>query len=267
MPDSLAKLPAVVVAETLTLRPGRVDLWCFSYQEVTDPELLASYRALMTPQECARHDRFHFERDRLLFLATRALVRTVLSQYVAVAPADFRFVDGPHGKPAVQLPGPLPPLHFNLSNTLGLVVCAVSTVHPLLGVDAESLDRASATSDIAAHYFSPLELRALRALPLSQQKDRFFAYWTLKESYIKARGLGLALPLEQFSFLLDDSPEIRIAFDSRLSDEPSRWRFALLSGSEQHLVAVGVDTGGVPLDLRAIRYVPLVGCLSSAHTG
>ena len=128
----------------------------------------------------------------------------------------------------------------------------------LLGVDAENLDRASATSDIAAHYFSPLELRALRALPLAQQRERFFAYWTLKESYIKARGLGLALPLEQFSFLLDDPPQIRIAFDSRLSDEPSRWRFALLSGSEQHLVAVGVDTGGVPLDLRAVRYVPTI---------
>jgi 4'-phosphopantetheinyl transferase len=262
MPDSLAKLPAVDVAETLTLCPGRVDLWCFFYQEVTDPELLTSYRALMTPLECARHDRFHFERDRRLFLATRALVRTVLSQYVAVDPADWRFAEGSHGKPYVHSPAPLPPLYFNLSNTLGLVVCAVSTVHPLLGVDAESLDRASATADIAAHYFSALELQALRALPLAQQKERFFAYWTLKESYIKARGLGLALPLEQFSFLLDDQPEIRIAFDPRLSDEPSRWRFALLSGSVQHLLAVGVDTGGVPLALRAIRYVPLVGALS-----
>src|SRR6185436_18685723 len=103
-----------------------------------------------------------------------------------------------------------PRLHFNLTNTRGLVACAVSVAHAEVGVDAEALDRSGETVAIADRYFSTEEVRALRALPESAQRQRFFAYWTLKESYIKARGLGLRLPLDQFSFRLGES--IGIAF-------------------------------------------------------
>ena len=105
-------------------------------------------------------------------------------------------------------------------------------------------------------FFSPCEARALRALPDSEQTRRFFAYWTLKESYIKARGLGLSLPLDQFSFLLDNE-DIRVAFDEKLADDPARWRFALLSAPPHYMIAVGVDTGGAALSLRTRHIVPL----------
>ncbi len=262
----ILQLPAISIPETLAARPGVVDLWCFFYEGIEQPDLLAAYAALMTPEERARHDRYYFERDRRLFLATRALVRTVLSCYhPAVTPAQWRFAEGERGKPYITGPsgpsGPsgAPPIHFNLSNTPGLVVCAVSLAHPALGVDAESLLRSGETVSIADHYFSPREARALRALAPEQQRERFFAYWTLKESYIKARGLGLALPLEQFTFLLDDGPDIGITFDPRLADHPERWRFALHQTASGHLIAVGVDTAGAPLSLRAAEYVPLRG--------
>jgi 4'-phosphopantetheinyl transferase len=139
------------------------------------------------------------------------------------------------------------------------VVCVVSTCHQVLGVDAEYLLRPGETVSIAERFFSPRETRALLALSTAKQRERFFSYWTLKESYIKARGLGLALPLEQFSFLLDGDKDIGIAFDPQLGDEPSRWRFELLRASPQHLVAVGVDSLGAPLSLRAANFVPLRG--------
>jgi 4'-phosphopantetheinyl transferase len=71
--------------------------------------------------------------------------------------------------------------------------------------------------------------------------------------------MGLALPLGQFSFLLDQGPDIGVSFAPRLADRPARWRFALLRGSPRHMVAVGVDTDGGPLSLRANHYVPLRG--------
>ena len=199
-----------------------------------------------------------------MFLATRALCRSVLSLYADVPPAQWRFAEGERGKPYIATPLPTPALHFNLTNTLGLIACVVSRVYPVLGVDAEFLGRHGETVNIAEHFFSASEVHALRTLPTEQQRERFFCYWTLKESYIKARGLGLALPLDQFSFLLDAGPDVGVAFDPRLLDSAPRWRFALLRGSRNHMVSVGVDTGGQALSLRASPLHPAArtGCFS-----
>ena len=260
----LRQLPLASPADTLRGTPGTVDVWCFFYREVQDPELLAAYAALLTPEEQARHDRYVFDRDRLQFLATRAAVRTVLSRYADIRAEDWRFTEGSHGEPRIHAPVATPPLHFNLSNTPGLVVCAVSVAHAELGVDVECLERRGETVSLARDYFAPLEVRGLLALPLADQRRRFFAYWTLKESYIKAKGLGLTLPLEQFAFVLEDGDDVRVIFDPRLGDDASLWRFVLLDASPDHMVAVGVNTGGAPISLRAASFVPLRGIVPFA---
>lgn len=266
MDKHIEELPPVVPNETLAGRPGLVDLWCFYYEAKGEPEILSAYLPLLTPEERARHGRFYFERDRRQFLATRALVRTVLSRYAHVPPAAWRFATGDHGKPHIDSPKVTPPLYFNLTNTPGLVVCAVSVAHDTIGVDAEYVLRKGETVGIAQHYFAPCEVAALRSLPETHQRDRFFAYWTLKESYIKARGQGLAIPLEQFAFMLDGRQEIGVEFDPLLRDDPLRWRFELFRTSTHHLVAVGVDCGGGTLSLRASRFIPLKGVVPFANT-
>jgi 4'-phosphopantetheinyl transferase len=97
--------------------------------------------------------------------------------------------------------------------------------------------------DVADRFFSPFEVRALRALPAAEQMDRFFFYWTLKESYIKARGMGLAISLSAFSFDLDTSPGsgIRVLFDPSLEDDPGRWQFSALSYGRRHTIAAGLE--------------------------
>ena len=262
MPRSLHGLPPVSVAETLAGAPGIVDVWCFFYQGVDEPALLAAYDALMTPAERERHGRFVFEKDRRLYLATRALARTVLAAYAPVPPEAWRFAEGERGKPFITSPVVAPRLHFNLTNTPGLVACAVSVAHEEIGVDAEFLERGGETVSIADSFFSAFEVRALRGMPAAQQTRRFFSYWTLKESYIKARGHGLALPLDQFSFHLDAGEDIGISFDPRMGDAPARWRFALVEASPVHLLAVGASTAGAPLSLRATTVVPLRGGLA-----
>jgi 4'-phosphopantetheinyl transferase len=250
----VSQLRAVSIAETLTCEEGIVDLWYYFYDGV-ETELLAAHEALLTSSERDRHESFHFERDRRLFLATRALVRTVLSNYTAVSPADWRFASGEFGKPRISAPAIEPAIHFNLANTPGLVVCAVSIAHEPIGIDAERIDREVAAVELADRYFSLSEASRLRAMPTSQQPGLFFAYWTLKESYIKARSLDLTLPLGQFSFRVDD--EIGVEFAAGFADDASSWRFALLDAPPQHIIAISVKTGGVALSLRATRVVPL----------
>jgi len=248
--------PSPCIAETLTGRGGIVDLWYYYHESIDAADLRAGQEALMTSDERARHRSFHFERDRRQFLATRALARVVLSNYAPVPPSEWRFVAGSHGKPRVAHPVISPPLFFNLANTPGLVVCAVSVAHEMIGVDVERLDRRTEMLDLADRFFSPSEARALRALPAAERVRRFFACWTLKESYIKARGLGLALPLDQFSFRFDGE-DIGVAFEETLADDPARWRFALLDAPPHYMMALGVDTGGAALSLRARPIVPL----------
>jgi 4'-phosphopantetheinyl transferase len=251
---SINQLRAVSIGETLASKSGVVDLWYYFY-EGADTELIAAHEALLTPDELERYGSFRFERDRRLFLATRALVRSVLSNYAAVSPGNWRFATNEHGKPFVSAPIIAPAVHFNLANTPGLVVCAVSVAHELFGVDAERIDRGIEAVEIADRYFSFSESSRLRALPTPEQPGLFLAYWSLKESYVKARGLGMTLPLGQFSFRVDD--EISIEFEAGFADDAPSWRFALLKVPPHHIVAISVKTGGADLSMRAARMVPL----------
>jgi len=252
--DSVEPIPN---DDRIDLHPGVVDLWCFFYEERDEGALKTAYELLMTSAERRRCDRFRFEKDRRMFRATRALVRTVLTRYQNVAPADWQFDEGEYGKPYISGPAAAPKLSVNLTNTKGLVVCAVSAPGGELGVDAENLTRTSDTIAIADRFFSASEVRALHAQPEHKQQERFFTYWTLKESYIKARGMGLAIPLGQFSFLVDDGDRIGIAFDPRLEDDPSRWQFAWMRADPHFVIAVGADVSPHPMRLRFRKVIPL----------
>ena len=242
------------------LPAGEAHLWLARDEAIHAPALIEAYQGLLTPEEAERQQRFHFERHRHQHLVTRALVRCVLSHYTGSPPADWRFVAGERGKPDVSAPRGFEWLRFNLSHTDGLVACAVARDCEV-GVDVENLTRKGDTVAIADRYFSPSECAALHALPESAQRDRFFSYWTLKESYIKARGLGLAIPLGEFSFHVEEKP-IRISFDPRLEDDPADWQFHHERLSDRHVLAFGVRRGRrADLTLRVREGVPLEGGL------
>ncbi len=254
---------AASIEQTLGGASGVVDVWCFFYEDVVaDPKVRAAYLALLSVDERARLDRFLFVRDQRRYLATRALVRTVLATYTSAVPASFRFGTGEYGKPYVTRPSVGRRLHFNLSNTQGLVACAVSMEHELVGVDVESCERTVDTESVAGSHFSPSEASALRALPESERLRDFLRIWTLKESYIKATGLGLTLPLDRFSFHIDGGG-ISITFEATLRDDSTLWRFALFDVSPAHVLALGVNTGGARLHPRLTTFVPLHGIVRS----
>ncbi|WP_437669599.1 4'-phosphopantetheinyl transferase family protein [Sorangium sp. So ce131] len=242
----------------LELGPDVAHLWYVFSDPVRDEALLAAYHRLMAPDEAAQQARFVFPEHRHEYLLTRALVRAVLSKYAPVAPEAWTFVRNAHGRPQIAGPPGVPPLRFNLSNTRGLIACLVAMDRDV-GVDVEDTERAGGAVDIADRFFSPAEVRALRALPEARRRARFFEYWTLKESYIKARGLGLAIPLDHFSFHLDDGPEIGISFDPRLDDDRAAWQFALYRPSARHTMAAAIRRGGdPPLSIELKETVPLL---------
>jgi 4'-phosphopantetheinyl transferase len=224
---------------------GQVHLWLAHLCAVTDPQLLAEYRSLLSGEELRQQARFHFERDRHRYLVTRAMVRSVLSNYSDVAPSNWHFAVNAYGKPSIAARHAAEGrVEFNVSHTDGLVVLGVACERAI-GVDVENLRACEVDIEIANRYFAPAEVAALLALRREQQQRRFFEYWTLKEAYIKARGTGLALPLNLFAFDLDGPSGIRLTMDASLGDRPERWVFEQLLLGQDHMVAVCVENGGV----------------------
>jgi 4'-phosphopantetheinyl transferase len=225
----------------LTLDGRHIDVWLVRPSEIQSSELLARYRRLLTDEERERVERFRFEKDRHRALITRALVRTVLSRYIELDPTQWSFGENEHGRPYITnaMPG-VGELSFNLSHTTGLIVLAVSH-RKIVGIDTEYLERKNATADIANRFFAPSEVAELVCLPALERRERFFQYWTLKESYIKARGMGLALPLDGFAFVLQAEGQIGFAVQPALHDVAERWRFWLFRESPEHFIALCVE--------------------------
>ncbi|HYW43674.1 MAG TPA: 4'-phosphopantetheinyl transferase superfamily protein [Bryobacteraceae bacterium] len=234
-----------------------IDLWFCANEKIVDPPLLKRYYRQLAPDEREQHGRFCFERHRHQYLITRAMVRNVLSLYAdSVSPEEWRFSRNEYGKPWVS--GPITrPVRFNVAHTRGMIVLGVTGSHEI-GVDVESQGRGHASLEIADRFFSPAEAQSLRSLPIDHQASRFCDLWTLKEAYIKARGMGLSLPLDGFGFEFLSGDGLAISFGEAISDDPRQWRFRLLRASEEHKVAVGIkgDSADGQFDIAIREIIP-----------
>jgi 4'-phosphopantetheinyl transferase len=244
---------------TLALMPTEIHLWLAYYDEINDEPLLSAYRELLDDAEKQQEPRFYFARDRRRYLVTRALVRTVLSRYApiqaSIHPREWIFSANVYGRPGIANAEARDScLSFNISHTHSLIVLAV-TKGRALGVDVENFRARAAAIEIADRYFAPQEVADLAAVPQQQKQYRFFEYWTFKESYIKARGMGLSLPLEKFSFHYPDEQTVEIAIDPELADDPGRWHLWQLRPRPDYLMAICAEGAGMESPRLVVREI------------
>lgn len=185
---------------------------------------------LSSPSEREARERLSQARDRELDVVTRALVRSELGRRAGLAPHALTFEVGAHGRPRALGPGGRAlSLDYNVAHTEDLVVCLVGPAGPLFGVDVERVTRPRRL-DVARDFFAPAEVAALERADEATRQRRFYDFWTLKEAYIKARGLGLAIPLDAFWFTLER--RVRVTFEPWLPaleggpDDARAWSFA-----------------------------------------
>ncbi|WP_348984467.1 4'-phosphopantetheinyl transferase superfamily protein [Shewanella sp. 1CM18E] len=153
-------------------------------------------------------------------LMVRGYLRALLSLHSDLLPNEWCFEYGEKGKPRLtDTQFKQTGIHFNLSHSgdwllVGICVPNAEKRNNLdaleFGVDIERCRSSTNIHAILSHYFSEPEKAALLALPAELQRERFFDLWALKESYIKAKGLGLALSLKSFAF--DFSPALEASF-------------------------------------------------------
>ena len=231
-----------------------ITVWTASLDR--DDKERAEWEAMLSPEEKARADRFHFVKDRNRFVAGRGLLRELLGKYIHQEPAGLEFAYGPYGKPALSGANAAKGVSFNLAHSGGLAVYAISRQRNL-GIDVERIQPESAGEDIARRYFSLREVSDLQSLPPEERVEAFFRCWTRKEAYLKALGTGLQTPLDSFSVsLLPGEPA------EFLGGVASCWNMAAFRPAEHYVAGVVYD--GNPcsityfaLNRDSIRSIPL----------
>ena len=215
-----------------------------SYQCLKEGEihvhLIRPEKVDITQQNCLddkermRAKTFKFSKDRRLHVASHLFLRQLLSQYAPLSPALWRFKTNAYGKPFIAN-SQYVELSFNLSHTQGFIACVIA-YQRAVGIDIERCKPLHDVNGLCDTAFSPLEARDVQSLKNhSEQEQRFFTYWTLKEAYIKARGMGLSIPLQQFSFIETKVGKWELHCDPNLMSSGQNWRFSSHKINEYYL--------------------------------
>lgn len=201
-----------------------VQLWFCPLTNLDDNiNNIAFLRSVLSEDERLKVDRYRFPQARIQALYVRCYLRTILSRYAAselsvdVAPKQWTFKYEPQGKPHLcDEQYALTGIEFNISHSGEFLLVAMTNTGGKLshrrklvsqevgvlqlGVDIEKSRAETDIGSIHHHYFSMLESSRLLTLDEADQREHFFDLWALKESYIKAVGKGLAIPLDSFGF-------------------------------------------------------------------
>jgi 4'-phosphopantetheinyl transferase len=224
--------------QRLALESGEVHVWRIALDQ--SGESLAALQQTLSPTEMERAGRFYFPRDRDHFIAGRGCLRVILGRYLNTASSGLNFLYSSYGKPSLSGEFAGGSLRFNLSHSGGLGLIAVTMLGEV-GVDIECIRRELAGEDIARHYFSTAEVEALMRLPPKTRREAFFTCWTRKEAYIKARGEGLSLPLEQFDVTLVPGEPAALLATRPDPLEAQRWILHALEPGDGYVAALAVE--------------------------
>lgn len=211
-----------------------------------------SLLSTLSSDELDRAERFYFKKDRQHFIVARGLLRAILSRYLDIESSQLRFCYTNYGKPALTNgPDHSDKLEFNLAHADGIVLYAV-TYGRKVGIDIERVRIDLDYEDIAARFFSSLERTMLDSMPTGMRTEAFFNCWTRKEAYIKARGEGLSMPLDQFDVsLIPGQPAILLNSRGDLQDV-AHWSLQELMPGLGYVATLAVE--GHHWQLRCFQY-------------
>lgn len=186
---------------------NEIKIYTADVRPLSDAERFQTLYHQVSAQRREKVDRMRFDKDKRLSLGAGALLNAALS---AEGVSDFTMTSGQNGKPRLAHHADI---HFNLSHSGTRVMCAVSD--SAIGCDVEQIREMD--MKIARRFFYAGEYETLMQCKDSEERSAlFFRYWTLKESFMKATGLGFALALDAFCILLsEDGVSVRQSVDKR----------------------------------------------------
>ena len=226
---------------TFDLSTNEVHAWLIDVN--VDDSMISELEALLSDDEHSRGMKFRFQADRRRHFVSHGALRQVLSRYLGMAPQRLKFAHGRYGKPCLQGEQAQSDLSFNLSHSGGKALIGVTRGREI-GVDIEFIQKEVDWEHLAQRFFAPQEVDMLRGVPQESRNRAFFACWTRKEAYLKAKGLGLNLPLKDFSVSLAPGESAQLLRHETEPGEVERWSLAEVRVGPDYIAAIAVEGKG-----------------------
>ncbi len=223
-----------------SIPPQGVDVWLLDLSAFTS-EKIEHFSALLSDDELERAKLF--KKNNHHFIATRALLRRVLTRYTRLKPEQLLFSRTLQGKPFLTN-SPVP-LFFNLSHSRNVAALAVTSLGDI-GIDIERM-RQRDYLKIVERFFHKDEYEQLLNCNDAEREQLFYHMWTLKEAFFKATGSGISHGLDKVRFHLQDNNITALVADD-LHHVKGRWQFhqTLVAPKTLVSIAISTDTSLVP---------------------
>lgn len=200
---------------------NRIAIYTADASQLNSDEVYTSVYSHVSPVRQSKTDRLRFRKDRNLSLMAGYLLRCACRDF-GIDYDSEETVTGEHSKPAFAGN----PLFFNLSHSGERAMCVISDAE--VGCDVERMH--GVNEKIARRFFSAEEQKLLACADgESGREELFYSIWTLKESFMKCTGLGMALPMEDFSVTCEGEWQIACSEDLCVKEGISPEDFSLHS--------------------------------------
>ncbi len=211
--------------------PIQVEVWQLKL-DVQAP-ILSSDLAPLSESERIHALRFYIHADQVRSIATRTMLRKLLAEKTLSRPETLHFVTNEYGKPALQDHAGI---EFNVSHSGSFALIALSTIGAV-GVDIERYDRRIDAKNLGEYVFTPVERENQ-----FETTEAFIQQWVVKESALKALGVGIADHLQSISILRGGNERYHIVHDNPEWEGLKVWWIDAPDGYASALAINNIDT-------------------------
>ncbi len=218
----------------MNLRQHEISLWL---QDITDEQ--KTPEEIFTEKELQRYQQIASNGKRREFFSSRLLLKKILTHYLPEQARDIYTETDKWGRPFWHFQQKRIPLYFSLSHTKGIIACIVAR-NPEIGCDIEQIRPRRYEKELATKIFAEKEMAQYQQQENTAAcRSFFYRCWTLKEAYLKAKGIGIRESLSQ----LDFSGSINHSHFFHLSPEEQEqayWQFHQQFLTEGYSLALAV---------------------------
>lgn len=210
-----------------------VELYIVKLPKKIDEKIYDELLDALDNESSSRIKRFRFIEDSYRTLLAKMMAEYLLCKKLNVGRSKLKFIKNTYGKPYLENSN----IYFNNSHSGDFIMSGISDCE--LGVDVEKIKKIDI--DVAKRFFNKHEYSIIKKGNSDEQKNKFFDFWTLKESFIKADGRGMSIPLKSFQ-IIENEKSITV----KINEKDTTYTLKQYSMHPEYKAAACIKDGQLP---------------------